>query len=157
MPRPRRRTRGLETLSWPEPKPGLVIRYAYLWDREAKLGRDEGVKDRPCAVVVALKRENGETVVYALPITHTVPRTEADGLELPASTKSRLGLDNERAWIVVTEANIFEWPGPDLRFAPGGGQATIAYGLLPARILREVQRRFAEVLKARRAGLVRRT
>lgn len=31
----------------PEPTPGLVIGYAYLWEREARAGRDESVKDRP--------------------------------------------------------------------------------------------------------------
>ncbi len=54
-------------MSWPEPRPGLVIRYADLWRSEAEAGREEGVKDRPGAIVVAVKTEPGETVVYALP------------------------------------------------------------------------------------------
>ena len=29
-------------MSFPEPKPGLVIRYSCLWEREALSGRDEG-------------------------------------------------------------------------------------------------------------------
>ena len=41
-------------MSWPEPFPGLVVRYSYLWEREASQGREEGVKDRPCAVVLVL-------------------------------------------------------------------------------------------------------
>ena len=32
-----------------------------------------------------------------------------------AATKRRLGLDDARSWIMVTEGNRFAWPGPDLR------------------------------------------
>ncbi|WP_338049140.1 hypothetical protein [Rhodoplanes elegans] len=38
----------------PRPVSGLVIRYAYLWRREHLAGRDEGVKDRPCAVLLSV-------------------------------------------------------------------------------------------------------
>ena len=144
-------------MSWPEPRPGLVIRYAYLWRREAEAGRDEGVKDRPCAVVVTIKTEARETMVYALPITHTPPRVADDGLELPQPTKDRLGLDSDRSWIVLTEANIFAWPGPDLRFIEGKGPESIAYGMLPPKLMAVVRERFIKLLQARRAGTVKRT
>jgi len=41
-------------------KIGHVFRYAYLWDRESREGREEGGKDRPCLVlaIVAIE-ENG--------------------------------------------------------------------------------------------------
>jgi len=144
-------------VSWPEPRPGLVIRYSYLWRREAEAGRDEGVKDRPCAVLVAVKTEVGETIVYVLPITHTPPRRAGDALELPKPTKDRLGLDSDRSWIMLTEANIFAWPGPDLRFVEGRGPETIAYGMLPPRLVAMVRERFVNLLQARRAGVVKRT
>jgi hypothetical protein len=144
-------------LSWPEPRPGLVIRYAYLWRREADAGRDEGVKDRPCAIIVAVKTEAGETMVYALPITHTPPRIADDGLELPQPTKARLGLDGDRSWIILSEANIFAWPGPDLRFIEGQGPESIAYGMLPPRLMAVVRERFIKLMQARRAGMVKRT
>jgi hypothetical protein len=32
--------------------PGQVIRYAYLWWNEARVGRGDGVKDRPCGIVL---------------------------------------------------------------------------------------------------------
>jgi hypothetical protein len=32
-------------VSLPDPHPGLVIRYAYLWKREYDEGREEGSKD----------------------------------------------------------------------------------------------------------------
>ena len=143
-------------MRWPEPRPGLVIRYAYLWRREAVAGRDEGVKDRPCAIVVAVKSEAGATTVYALPITHTPPHSADEGIELPAATKARLGLDEARSWIVLTEANIFAWPGPDLRFVKGQGLESAAYGMLPPKLMALVRQRFARLLQARRAGTIKR-
>jgi len=144
-------------VSWPEPLPGLVIRYSYLWRREAEAGHDEGVKDRRCAIVVAVKTEAGETIVYALPVTHTAPRVADDALELPQATRARLGLDSERSWIVMTEANIFAWPGPDLRFVQGQGPESIAYGMLPPKLMAVVKARFIERVRARRSGMVKRT
>lgn len=144
-------------MSWPEPRPGLVIRYAYLWRREADAGRDEGVKDRPCAIIVAVKTEAGETLVYALPITHSPPGTADDGIELPQPTRARLGLDSDRSWIILSEANIFAWPGPDLRFIEGKGPESIAYGMLPPKLMALVRERFTKLLRARRAGMVKRS
>jgi hypothetical protein len=144
-------------VTWPEPRPGLVIRYAYLWRREADAGRDAGVKDRPCAIVVAVRTEAGETLVYALPITHTAPPVADDALELPQATKIRLGLDSERSWIVLSEANVFAWPGPDLRFIQGQGPESIAYGMLPPKLMAVVKARFLARVRARRAGMVKRT
>ncbi len=144
-------------MTWPEPRPGLVIRYAYLWRSEAEAGREEGVKDRPCAIVVAVKTEPGETVVYALPITHAPPRQGDDALELPQRTKDRLGLDSDRSWIVLTEANIFAWPGPDLRFVEGRGPETSVYGMLPPQFTATIRERFVKLLRVRRLGLIKRT
>jgi hypothetical protein len=50
-----------------------------------------------------------------LPITHTTPSNADDAIEIPPATKRRLGLDDERSWIVLTESNRFVWPGPDVR------------------------------------------
>jgi len=144
-------------VSWPEPRPGLVIRYSYLWRREFEAGRDEGVKDRPCAIVVAVKTAAGDVIVYALPITHTPPHSSEESLELPAATKARRGLDGDRSWIVLSEANAFAWPGPDLRFVPGQGPESIAYGMLPPRLMALVRQRFAQLLQERRARATRRT
>jgi hypothetical protein len=82
-------------VSWPTP-PGLVIRYSYLWYREALTGQEEGAKDRPCAVVLALQDEDGQTRVYALPITHSLPATGDQAIEILAAVKARLGPDGER-------------------------------------------------------------
>jgi hypothetical protein len=131
-------------VSFPEPYPGLVIRYSYLWKREFDAGRDEGTKDRPCAIVMAVTDEDGEKEVWVLPITHSAPADPADAIEIPTATKNRLRLDAERSWIVITEANEFLWPGPDLRPVPGRDAATIVYGPLPPRFFAHVRDRFLE-------------
>ena len=42
-------------MSLPKPEPGLVIRYSYLWHAGHRQGREEGVKDRPRAIVLAIE------------------------------------------------------------------------------------------------------
>ena len=44
----------------------------------------------------------------------------------PDTVKRRLELDDERSWIVLTEANRFIWPGPDLRPSTPGDSASAA-------------------------------
>lgn len=117
------------------PKPGEVIHYSYLWWSEARKGQEEGRKDRPCAVAVTHKREAGSTRVIVLPITHTPPREGEDGVEIPPLTKHRLGLDDERSWIITSELNVFTWPGYDIRRRPSGA---MSYGLLPEKLIRRV-------------------
>ena len=82
-------------MPFPEPYAGLVIRYSYLWKREQEAGREEGTKDRPCAVVMAIMDQDGEWEVLVLPITHSPP-DPADAIEIPTATKKRLGLDTDR-------------------------------------------------------------
>lgn len=74
-------------MSIPEPKSGLVISYSYLWEFEYRAGREEGRKDRPCAVVVAARAEDGDIVVTVTPITHRQPAGVEEGLELPSDIK----------------------------------------------------------------------
>ena len=144
-------------MSWPAPEPGLVIRYAYLWRREALAGKEEGAKDRPCAVVLARRDDEGETRVYVLPITHSPPAADTGAVELPLLVKRRLGLDEAASWIIVDEANVLTWPGPDLRLVPGKGPDSVAYGFLPPVLFKVMRDRFLERARRRQAGLVGRT
>jgi hypothetical protein len=144
-------------VSLPVPRPGLVIRYAYLWDSEAREGREEGVKDRPCAVVLVVLRAGEHPIVRVLPVTHTAPTDPANALEIPTLTKERLGLDSERSWIVLTEANDFIWPGPDLRAVPGRDPSTVAYGFLPPGFMKVLLERLNRLWRQRRARAVVRT
>jgi hypothetical protein len=118
-----------------KPEIGLVIRHVYLWWNEARTGREEGLKDRPCVIVHLRENEYHETEVYISPITHAPPENPERAMEISKATKKRLGLDAEPSWIITTEINRFIWPGPDIRSVPGGGAA---YGLLPAAMTREL-------------------
>jgi hypothetical protein len=144
-------------VTWPTPIPGLVIRYSYLWESEAKQGREEGVKDRPCAIVLVVQKDEDEApLVAVLPVTHSPPQ-DNDAIEIPSLLKTHLGLDAERSWIVMSEGNLFRWPGPDLRPAVNGELATIVYGVLPPRFFKTVKDRFLVNLRARQAEVMRRT
>ena len=114
-------------MAFPPPVPGLVIRYSYLWADEHTRGREEGVKDRPCAIVLVVGGER------------------------------RLGLDDARSWVALTEANRFVWPGPDLRPLAPGDAGTVAYGLLPYALFENIRLKFIAALKLRTARTVPRT
>ncbi len=88
------------------------------------------MKDRPCAVVIAIERIEGHPRVIVLPVTHSPPQPPDEGIELPQQTRTRLGLDDERARVIVSEGNAFAWPGPDLRFLPVHGPGSVAYRFL---------------------------
>ncbi|MDQ2893841.1 MAG: hypothetical protein M3R64_12250 [Pseudomonadota bacterium] len=80
-------------------------------------------------MLLATTTENGGQIVTVLPVTHTPPADERLAVGIPAGTKVRRGLDEARSWIVLNEANRFQWPGPDLRPVPGDKDADVAYGL----------------------------
>ncbi|MFZ1962214.1 MAG: hypothetical protein WAU78_01870 [Roseiarcus sp.] len=84
----------------PTPEPGLVISYAYVWDHEAQSGQEEGRKDRPCVIALAVERRQvGETLVTVLPVTHRPPKDTAAAVEIPRAVKRHLGLDDQRSWV----------------------------------------------------------
>jgi hypothetical protein len=140
-------------LSGPPPA-GTVFRYAYLWADEDERGREEGTKDRP-ALVVAVALSQSRVIVVA--ITHAKPKDGQDGVALPASVKRHLGLDEEPSWIVVTEANIFTWPGPDIRNIPGIEPLTAIYGRIPPNLLQTVAQRLFDNDRRKRMRSVMRT
>lgn len=144
-------------MAFPVPVPGLVIRYSYLWASEHARGQEEGVKDRPCAIVLAIAGEADETLVTVLPITHSPPTDPRLAIEIPPATKRRLGLDDARSWVVLTEANRFVWPGPDLVPSTPGDSSSVAYGLLPYALFENIRLAFIAALKARVTRTVPRT
>lgn len=119
---------------YPEPSPGLVISYSFLWSEEAEKGQVEGRKDRPCAIVVALVAADpaAPRQVTVIPITHSPPRNPDVAIEIPRRVKEHLGLDSDRSWIILDEFNVFAWPGFDLR--PMGQDGRTDYGFLPPRL-----------------------
>ncbi len=131
-----------------EPKVGWIFRYSYLWHWQHLEGREEGDKDRPVLVLaIVAKLEDGTPVVRVLPIKHSPPSASFEAIEIPLDTKRRLGLDDERSWIVLTESNRFVWPGPDVR--PIDSETGYHGPLLPA-LFYEAKRRFVELARGER-------
>ena len=141
----------------PAPQPGLVIRYAYLWRSEEEQGRQEGAKDRPCAVVLTTRRDGDRLIVVVAPITHTPPHDPKAAIEIPAAAKERLRLDDERCWIITSEVNVFTWPGPDLRpVNPGDRALGFAYGYLPRGLAKAMMDGVREQMRVGLAKIVKR-
>jgi len=140
----------------PTPEPGLVISYAYVWDHEARGGQEEGRKDRPCVIALAVeRRQDGETLVTVLPVTHRPPENPAAAVEIPRAVKQQLGLDDSRSWVMVSEGDQFVWPGYDLRKVPSTDR--YHYGFLPPRFFKEILAAFWAWHKAHRIKLTPRT
>lgn len=135
-------------MTLPKPEVGLVIRYSYLWRREAQQGQDEGVKDRPCAIVAAVTQvEDGRHRVVVVPITHTPPKDPRYAIEIPPKVARSIGLDWARSWIVTNDTNNFTWPGTDIRSVKGAG---FAYGKLPYSLTEKARQ---QVLDLSRQGM----
>jgi hypothetical protein len=139
----------------PTPEPGLVICYACLWHAEHEAGHEEGRKDRPSVIVLAVERQADDaTVVTVLPITHSPPLDPVSAVELPAPVKRHLGLDDSRSWIIVSEGNEFDWAGYDLRKIAGADRYD--YGFLPPRLFNQVLNAFMAWHRANKARLTSR-
>jgi hypothetical protein len=82
-----------------------VIRYPYLWAREAIRGETEGRKRRPVTVGVRLPRIDGDLLVL-FPITSKEPDAGRFAVEIPETEKRRAGLQADlRLWIIFDEYN----------------------------------------------------
>lgn len=135
-------------MTFPAPKPGLVIRYSFLWSHEAAAGAEEGSKERSCAIIVAARLVDGEIRTIVAPITHLEPEDAEASLELPAAVSRMLKLDGERHWLKLDELNRFTWPGYDLRPIPGT-KGEYAYGMLPQPLFEALR---AKILSRHQTG-----
>ena len=127
-----------------------------MWRDEKLRQRDEGVKDRPCLIILAVRVEGEATIVSVAPITHRKPPQNAKAVELPSRTKQRLGLDNVRSWIVTDDLNEFAWLGPDIRATGPGGPGQFAYGFVPREIFSAVKAAILAHITARGLRISRR-
>lgn len=85
---------------------GAVIRYPYLWAREAAIGETEGRKFRPVAAGVRIPKRSGGDALILFPITSQEPAPNRFAAEIPDTEKRRAGLDGTiRLWIVLDEYN----------------------------------------------------
>jgi mRNA-degrading endonuclease toxin of MazEF toxin-antitoxin module len=145
------------SVTLPAPEPGLVIAYAYLWHSEYQRGREEGRKDRPCAIVLTAPEADGQTVVIVVPITHTPPERADEAVEIPLATQRRLGLDAARSWAIVSEVNRFTWPGPDIRPVSRNEPERFDYGFVPPSLFRQIRDKLASCAVDQRLRSVPRT
>lgn len=121
------------------PEPGMVISYAYLWRYEHKQGKEEGRKNRPCVIILAVENKDSEVQVTVAPVTHHAPDSKEDGIEIPLKVKKHLGLDTEHSWVITKEVNQFIWPGYDLRPIPGAKKGNYYYGFLPPKLFDNIK------------------
>jgi len=141
----------------PAPEPGLVISYAYLWYSEFQQGREEGSKDRPCAIVLTAREADDQTIAIVVPITHATPEHSDEAMEIPLATKRRLGLDTAGSWVIVSEVNRFTWPGPDLRPVSRDEADRFDYGFVPPSLFRQIRDKLGACAAAQRLRSVPRT
>ena len=141
-------------MALPEPKPGLVIRYDYLWSREAAVGRDQG-KDRPACLVAASDSTTLPRFVVILPITRTAPAEDTVGIEIPPRVRQAIGLDDAPSWVIVSEHNVDEWPNAGLAPIPGRPEV-FSYGFIPPGLFAEIKAKFVALSEQGRAAGVRR-
>lgn len=141
-------------MSLPEPKPGLIVRYDFLWSHEAGRGQDQG-KDRPACLVAATDSAIRPRYVVLLPITHTPPSGDTVGIEIPLKVKLALGLDELPSWIILSEHNIDEWPNGGLSTIPGI-PGVFAYGFIPPGLFATVKAEFLRLAQQKRSNAVRR-
>lgn len=93
-------------MSFEDIQSGCVIRFPYLWSRQAAKGETEGRKQRPTAVGFRLARSNGEDLLVLFPITSKSPQRERFAVEIPETEKHRAGLDGAlRLWIIMDDYN----------------------------------------------------
>lgn len=92
-------------MSYDDIQTACVIRYPYLWAREAHRGETEGRKDRPVAVGVRVSRPSADLLLL-FPITTKDPGPARFASEIPQIEKRRAGLDPDlRLWIIFDEYN----------------------------------------------------
>ena len=142
-------------MALPEPKPGLVVRYDYLWTREAAAGRQQSSKDRPVCLVVASDPGTTPRFVVILPITHSGPRGDDVGIEIPHKVRRALGLDEAPSWVLVSDHNVDEWPNAGLTPIPGRPEAW-SYGFIPPGLFAQIKTRFLELAEQGRSAGIRR-
>jgi len=141
-----------------EPRPGLVLRYDFLWKDERAAGQLHGRKDRPCAiVVVAGEKPDGSRDVVLCPVTHSPPGPGETAVPVPLAVARHLGLDDAPCWIKTDQVNVLHW---EKGLIPHGvmpaRKDAWAYGMIPQALGKQVFDQLREKARAGRLASVRR-
>jgi hypothetical protein len=131
---------------------GLIVRYEYLWHRRSGTAATAD-KDHPACLIATFRKEGKpEDFVIYLPISHTAPSGDEEGIELPDEVKRKAGLDSAQQWILISECNIDSWP-MDLRQIPNR-PGVFHYGHLPPSMFNIIKTAFVELYRAKQVKLV---
>jgi hypothetical protein len=85
--------------------PGDVVRFFYLWARQAEAGEESGRKARPVCVVVRTKAVPG--ALFLFPITSQEPSPSRPCFAIPEIECRRGGIASP-AWLILDEYNRVE-------------------------------------------------
>ncbi|WP_299592829.1 hypothetical protein [uncultured Tateyamaria sp.] len=130
-------------MALPEPRPGLVVGYDFLFREQADVGMENANKPHPSAIILVVRKEL-QTRVSLLAISHAPPSpTEAPyRLKLTSAECRQMGLDSGDHWVNLRDINSFDWPGYDL--VPSAPGKQFVYGTMS----RHTFIRIVEALKA---------
>ena len=135
-----------------EPRPGLIVRYGYLWSHKAVAGRVQG-KDRSAFLVVASDSQAEPRLVLLLPITHTPPDADTIGIEIPVRVKQVIGFDGAPSWVVVSEHNVDDWPNGRLSAVLGKPNES-SFDFIPPGLFARIKAKFLELAHERKSRTV---
>jgi hypothetical protein len=83
-------------------EPGHIVRFNYLWAREARRGEETGRKARPACIVV--RTATNPAALFLLPLTSQAPSPERATIAVP-ETECRRAQLRVPCWIIVDEYN----------------------------------------------------
>lgn len=114
----------------------------------SRTGSRRGPQGSALPIILAITNPADETgtskTVAVAPITHSPPPDPDVTVEVPTRVKEHLGLDSERSWVILSELNVFTWPGFDLRTAKGQ-EGRIDYGFLPPKLFERLIDKFSKL------------
>ncbi len=131
--------------------PGDMVIYPYLWDWQAKEGKQVGEKRRPCVVILRTETPEGTPLVALLPITTQPIKDYKTRVMVPVEERRRLGMSMYRPQsVALTDCNVERL-----------GESSALPTFVPDRKFGErftldLTRRFREVFEANKAELVMR-
>ena len=90
------------------PKRAEILHYCYLFAHEADKSRTEGAKDRPILVI------NTDGNRYIVAAITTKGERNPDAIAIPENVARAANIAPGSS-VVVSEVNVFDWPGFDIR------------------------------------------
>ena len=129
-------------MKFPELTRGSVIKFPFLWSREAERGEKEGRKNRE-SVIVSRFLFDGKDQIVLIPITASQPTRDQTSYELPETEVRRLSRGGKsRFWVILSEVN-FDIVGESFHIEPD-----CKIGEISPRVFAEIWKEFVATLPA---------